>query len=313
MGSFNSLSLGQGLAKEDPFPCLSPPHFPALQLLRALRCSLLSPLPLPWDWAPVVPCLVGSHWSWCRTRLDRNCVFPAPGWLPLFWGAQRKLSSLYLPSRCWQRCWWEVGPGVGAQGLGRGCSVHPHPLQLELLGTKSSEEAHTLPMCFSHHSGLWGLLPDFVLHACPQRGVPGWGFESPCSLMPNRERKHYRVFLPLAGLESMVGQEGFPALHWEPSPALGAMGGGGGTAVPCAPLPTAVGRPSSLQQGGGSPQPPNHCDKRVGICRHGGDQRVACPKQSPSPWDLGPWEPLPISKLVLSELDLKSRGKLCPA
>lgn len=205
-----------------------------------------------------------------------------------------------------------VGGGTwgGSPGAGK---VHPHPLQLELLGTKSSEEAHTLPMCFSHHSELWGLLPDFVLHACPQRGVLGWGFESPCSLMPNRERKHYRVFLPLAGLESMVGQEAFSALHWEPSPALGTMGGGGGTAVPCAPLPTAVGRPSSLQQGGGSPLPPDHCDKRVGICRHGGDQRVACPKQSPSPWDLGPWEPLPISKLVLSELDLKSRGKLCPA
>lgn len=46
MGSFNSLSPGQGLAKEDAFPCLPPPHFSALQLLRALWCSLLPPCPL---------------------------------------------------------------------------------------------------------------------------------------------------------------------------------------------------------------------------------------------------------------------------
>lgn len=91
-----------------------------------------------------------------------------------------------------------------------------------------SEEVHTLPMCFIHHSEFWGLLADFVLHACPQRGVLGRGFESPCSLLPNRERKQYRVFLPLAGLESMVGQEAFSALHWEPSSALGGCGVGWG-------------------------------------------------------------------------------------
>lgn len=49
MGSFNSLSPGQGLAKEDPFPCLLPPHFSALQLLRlygALSCPLAPSLEL---------------------------------------------------------------------------------------------------------------------------------------------------------------------------------------------------------------------------------------------------------------------------
>lgn len=33
---------------------------------------------------------------------------------------------------------------------------------------------------------------------------------------------------------------------------------------------------------GDSLQPPDHCDTRVRICRHGGDQGVECLKQSVS-------------------------------
>lgn len=57
-----------------------------------------------------------------------------------------------------------------------------------------------------YHSELWGLLLDLVLHASPERGVlEGRGTQSPHNLLPNRERKQHMVFLPLAGLESVVG------------------------------------------------------------------------------------------------------------
>lgn len=57
--------------------------------------------------------------------------------------------------------------------------------------------------------------------------------------------------------------------------------------MPCAPLPTAVGSPGSLRQGGGSPQPPDHCDTRARICRHRGDAGVARPLANPIPMGLG--------------------------
>lgn len=127
-GSFKSLSLGQGVAKEDPFP----PPFPALQLLRALHCSLalahaefsgLPPCPLLGAGPPF---LVGSPWSWCRTRLKGDLgVFPAPqrGHPPLFWGVRGRFSTpALLPG---------AGRAVGGRwAVGRACLVPHHPLHL---------------------------------------------------------------------------------------------------------------------------------------------------------------------------------------
>lgn len=217
MGSFNSLSLGQGLAKEDPFPCLSPPHFPALQLLRALRCSLLSPLPLPWNWAPVVPCLAGSHWSWCRTRLDRNCVFPAPGWLPLFWGAQGKLSSLYLPSRCWQRCWWEVGPGVGAQGLGR---CIPIPFNWSSWAPNPVRKPTPFPCALATTVSFGDCCRTLSCMLVPRGVCWDGGLSLPAASCPTGRRSITEFSSPWLGWRAWWGRKlsqlctGSPALHW---------------------------------------------------------------------------------------------------
>lgn len=175
---------------------------------------------------------------------------------------------------------------------------------------------------------------------CPKRGmlVGGMGESSPQPPARQGEEAARGLPPPLSGLESLVGQGDFLSSSLsshsgvgdglgvgerpEPSPSPGGTTKlctgevWGGTAVPCTPLPAAVGRPGSLRRGGGSPQPPDHCDTRAGICRHGGDWGgVARPE--PSPWDpripMQPRELLPIPKLVLTGPDLKSRGKLRPA
>lgn len=48
-------------------------------------------------------------------------------------------------------------------------------------------------------------------------------------------------------------------------------GARGGFSCALCTFAAAEGRPGSLWQGGGSPQPPDHCDTRAGICRHRGD------------------------------------------
>lgn len=215
MGRFNSLSLGQGLAKEDPFPCLSPPCFPALQLLHALWCSPLSPLPPPWSWAPVVPCVVGSHWSWCGARLDGCLSSTREQAAALALGGVRG-SDLLSPSfQLLRELLVGGGPWSGTPGAGKG-SVPSCPLQLELLGTEPPrrEEAHTLPTRFK--ASFRDCCQIFVPPASPERGVLGagrGGAESPHSLLPNRARKQHMVFLPLTGLESVVGQGAFSALQ----------------------------------------------------------------------------------------------------
>lgn len=100
------------------------------------------------------------------------------------------------------------GPWGGSPGLGRSCSVPPCPLQLELLDTEplQRESPHPPHMLDTYRSELWGLLPDFVPRASPERDML-WQRESPRSLLPDRERKQHMVFLPpLAGLESSVGR-----------------------------------------------------------------------------------------------------------
>lgn len=118
------------------------------------------------------------------------------------------------------------------------------------------------------------------------------GVESACSLLPDGERKQHETSSPQlgwAGLESSVGQGGFlsssvsfrrgvsdglgvggdespahhhKALHW----------GAGGFSCALCTFAAAEGRPGSLCRGGASPQPPDHCDMRAGICRHRGDR-----------------------------------------
>lgn len=115
------------------------------------------------------------------------------------------------------------------------------------------------------------------------------GVESPCSLLPDGERKQHLDFLSPAGLESLVGRGVFSALQcplaegqvmgWElrgdgsPAHHHKALHWGVGGGFSCALLTFAAaeGRPGFLWRGGGSPQPPDHCDTRAGICRHRGD------------------------------------------
>lgn len=62
-------------------------------------------------------------------------ISPAPEsrQLALLWGGGEGSGGViitYLCPSCLQSCWWEVGPRVGPQGLGRACSVPSQPLQL---------------------------------------------------------------------------------------------------------------------------------------------------------------------------------------
>lgn len=177
LGRFNSLSLGQGLAKEDPFPCLSPPCFPALQLLHALWCS---PLPPPWSWAPVVP----MWWDHTGAGLEQ-------GWtdvslalesrqLPLLWqaGGSGGMISYLPPSSCLESCWWEVGPGVGPPVLVRAlCPPVPFSWSSWALNPPRSEPT-PFPPALSTTASFRDCCQNFVPPASPERGVLGAGVGS---------------------------------------------------------------------------------------------------------------------------------------
>lgn len=108
-GAFNNISPGQGLAKEDLFPCLPPPHFSALQLLCALWCSLLSPLPPPWSWAPVIPS-DGIILELMRNKAGQSLgISPAPDRkqtaVLAFGGGSGGVIITCLCPGCLQSCW----------------------------------------------------------------------------------------------------------------------------------------------------------------------------------------------------------------
>lgn len=132
----------------------------------------------------------------------------------------------------------------------------PHLLQLWFLGfwalNSCWEEAHIFPQCFSYcskHLGLW--LEHHLLVLAPCRA--------------DTIQKGLSVGLNPFSLRLGWGEGGSRALSITRGHHQALYCGEGGTAVPCAPLPR-----------GGSLQPPYHCDTRVQICKHGGDQGVAC-------------------------------------
>lgn len=137
----------------------------------------------------------------------------------------------YLCLSCLQSCWWEVGPRVGPEGLGRVYSTFPVPSAGIL--NPCSREAYTIPTGFIYHSKLW--------ERWPERGML-WGL-SPCSLLPDGERKQHLDFLsPTGGLGGAgaflsssvssrreVGDGLGIGGRWEPSPSpqSSALGHGG--------------------------------------------------------------------------------------
>lgn len=141
----------------------------------------------------------------------------------------------YLCPSCLQSCWWGSGAGKGLLCAFPAPSAggSSDPLQ---------QGSYTIPTGFMSITASFG--------NGGQRGAR-CGVESPCSLLPDGERKQHLDFLSPAGLESLAGQQAvFSALQC-PLQRAGSRGKvgtqptstklcpgvrEGGSAVPCAPL-----------------------------------------------------------------------------
>lgn len=148
-----------------------------------------------------------------------------------------------------------------------------------------------------------------------------WGL-SPCSLLPDGERKQHLDFLsPAGGLggagaflsSSVSSRRGLGdglgvGGRWEPSPSpqSSALGHGGGSAVPCAPL---LQLRASLAPCGGEGARPRRLITVTQELGSAGTEETECGTSQaiPNPMELRPWELLPITELVWRGPDHKKQ------